>query len=76
MKKKNYGFKGNVPKQRVEIQQQYLPNGDVIDIPARVQHVHNGWRYSDTLGWKRIQDYVPHTLLNSLLNRIGLNGVV
>lgn len=71
MIKKNYGFKKVVPKLKVEFHTETI-NDKEIEIPRRVTHVHNQHRYHSTKGWKKIQNYVPHIMLNTLLIPYGV----
>ena len=74
--KKNYGFKGNTPKMRVEPQIETLADGSKVLIESRVTTVHNNHRYVPTRGWKKINKEHGFRLLNSLLMSYGviLNG--
>jgi hypothetical protein len=63
-------FKGNVPKTRQEFE---FDGKTDLNIPIRkVDHrIGDSW-YNPTKGWRKIREYVPHTVLNKLLTKIGL----
>lgn len=67
------GFKGNIPKAIVEIDRH--PETQRILFSRKVDHVIGNAVYHPTKGYRKVRQYNPHTLLNSLLVSIGLNSM-
>lgn len=69
-------FKGDVPKKKIEVSLDQ--DGKVISRRA-VDHCRQLgdrlYAYHPTKGWRSTRDYKPHTLLNELLQKIGLNNM-
>lgn len=69
-------FKSDVPKAPVE----FTKNADGVVLGFRkVQHVRTykgkQYVYNTTKGWKKIPEYNPHTLLNSLFISAGFDSI-
>jgi len=67
------GFKGNTPAMKVEPVVDI--EGNVIDF-RRVDQERGNGVYHPTLGWRTKRVFHQHLLLNSLLRKIGLSGVM
>lgn len=59
------GFIGNAPSAPIERDEQ----GNFL---RKSVHVRGNHWYHITKGWKSVRQYNPHTLLNSLMMKIGL----
>ena len=61
------GFKSVVPKAPVERDEQ----GNFLRTSVHTTTDGKHW-YSPNLGWRKTRQYTPHTLLNSLMMKLGL----
>ena len=67
------GFKGNTPPMKVELEYKLMEDGTKVPVGSRrVDTVIGNGIYHPTLGWRKVRDYIPHTLLSNLLTRVGL----
>lgn len=67
------GFKGNTPAMKTEME--YNEDGVPVGY-RRVDQERGNGVYHPTLGWRKKRVFYQHLLLNSLLRKIGLNGVM
>lgn len=65
-------FKGNVPPAPLDYE--YNDQGQVIGT-RQSSHIRGDGVYHPTKSWRKVRSYVPHTLLNNLLQRIGLQSM-
>lgn len=70
------GFKGNTPPMKIEFQYKILEDGTKVPVDThRVEQERGNGVYHSTKGWKKKRQYNPHSVLNVLLQRIGLNSM-
>ena len=66
-------FKGNVPKKAIELT---LDDSGKVIQRRQVDHYRRVgnrlFAYHCTKGFRAVRDYKPHTLLNNLLQKIGI----
>jgi hypothetical protein len=70
------GFKGNIPKAKVVKDIRLDKEGNEVVVGFRTEdHIRGDGIYHPTKGFRKVRQYTPHAVLNTLLRRIGLTGL-
>lgn len=70
------GFKGDTPPMKLEFEYRTLEDGTKVPVSKRrVEQERGEYVYHATKGFRKKRQYNPHSVLNVLLQRIGLNSM-
>ena len=70
------GFKGDTPPMKLEFEYRTLEDGAKVPVDTRrVEQERGEYVYHTTKGFRKKRQYNPHSVLNVLLQRVGLNSM-